>query len=69
MEYVLKYLDHPLDINRILRKKKSIKKELLLHGDFTKKNIAILGGSTTSEIKNILELFLIKALGQTRVEE
>lgn len=61
MEYVLKYLDHPLDINRILRKKKSIKKELLLHGDFINKNIAILGGSTTSEIKNILELFLIKS--------
>jgi len=43
----------------ILRKKKSIKKKLLLKDNLIKKNIAILGGSTTSEIKNILELFLL----------
>jgi predicted enzyme involved in methoxymalonyl-ACP biosynthesis len=33
----------------------------LLNTDFIEKNIAILGGSTTSEIKNILELFLLKS--------
>ena len=52
-------LEYPLDINKILRKKKSIKKELLDKKNLEEKNIAILGGSTTSEIKNILELFLL----------
>ena len=54
------YFQHPIDVITILRKKKSIKKNLLLSGNFIKKNVAILGGSTTSEIKNILELFLLK---------
>jgi len=54
------FLKYPLNIEKILRKKKSIKRELLLNSEnFIKKNIAILGGSTTSEIKNILELFLL----------
>lgn len=53
--------DYPLDVNKILRKKKSIKKDLLLNDNFIEKNIAILGGSTTAEIKNILELFLLKS--------
>jgi len=52
-------LQYPLDIDKILRKKKSIKKELLNKRNLEEKNIAILGGSTTSEIKNILELFLL----------
>ena len=52
-------LKYPLDIDKILRKKKSIKKELLSQNNLEEKNIAILGGSTTSEIKNILELFLL----------
>ena len=52
-------LEYPLDIDKILRKKKSIKKELLNKKNLVEKNIAILGGSTTSEIKNILELFLL----------
>ena len=52
-------LEYPLGIEKILRKKKSIKKELLNKKNLVAKNIAILGGSTTSEIKNILELFLL----------
>ncbi len=52
-------LNYPLKHHTLLRKKKSIKKELLEKGDFMEKNIAILGGSTTAEIKNILELFLL----------
>ena len=52
-------LNYPLNITNLLRKKKSIKKELLQKDNFIEKNIAILGGSTTSEIKNILELFLL----------
>ena len=53
-------LQYPLEINTILRKKKYIKKELLKSKNLIEKNIAILGGSTTSEVKNILELFLLK---------
>lgn len=53
-------LNYPFISNLILRKKKSIRKELLVGEHFIEKNIAILGGSTTSEIKNILELFLLK---------
>ncbi|MBN9229020.1 MULTISPECIES: HAD-IIIC family phosphatase [Legionella] len=52
-------LNYPLDAHLILRKKHAIKKELLLKEHFLTKNIAILGGSTTAEIKNILELFLL----------
>jgi len=55
----MKIFSHPLDVNLILRKKKSIKKELLKNSNLINKNIAILGGSTTSEIKNILEIFLL----------
>jgi len=50
----------PFDTNFILRKKKAIKREFLLRQDLPEKKIAILGGSTTSEIKDILELFLLK---------
>ncbi len=53
-------LSYPLDAINILRKKKKIKKELLRSNNLLKKNIAILGGSTTAEIKDILELFLLK---------
>ena len=60
MELFLTHLEYPLDINKILRKKKSIKKDLLLNDNCVERNIAILGGSTTSEIKNILEIFLLK---------
>jgi len=52
-------LKHPLDTSIILKKKHSIKRDLLSKQDLLIKNIAILGGSTTSEIKNILELFLL----------
>ena len=54
-------LQYPLDIDKILRKKKSIKKELLNNKNLVERNIAILGGSTTSEIKNILEVLYLLA--------
>jgi len=56
---MMKYMRYPLEINKILRKSKSIKKELLSADNLLEKNIAILGGSTTSEIRNILELCLL----------
>lgn len=57
----MKELEYPFDAEWIIKKKKSIKRELL-NGEnktFTKKKIAILGGSTTNDIKNVLELFLL----------
>jgi len=52
-------LDYPINASLILRKKHSIKRALLGNEDLISKNIAILGGSTTSEVRNILELFLL----------
>ena len=54
-------LHYPFDPNMIIRKKKAIKKELLLKKDMESYRIAILGGSTTAEIRDILELFLLKS--------
>lgn len=56
----MKQLEYPFDVEYIVSKKKRIKKELLENNkSFIDKNIAILGGSTTNDIKNILELFLL----------
>jgi FkbH-like protein len=56
----MKELQYPFDAGYILSKKKSIKRQLLADGtERIKKKIAILGGSTTSDIKLILELFLL----------
>jgi FkbH-like protein len=57
---MMKELQYPFDAGYILSKKKSIKRQLLADGtERIKKKIAILGGSTTSNIKLILELFLL----------
>ena len=56
----MKELEYPFDNDFILKKKKSLKKKLLeSENKFLEKNIAILGGSTTNDIKLILELFLL----------
>lgn len=56
----MKELEFPFDSEYILKKKKSLKKELLSRDTkYIEKKIAILGGSTTSDIKLILELFLL----------
>lgn len=52
-------LTYPFDENLILKKKRRIRKELKENSKFIQKRIAILGGSTTSEIKDMLELFLL----------
>ncbi|MDC3194282.1 hypothetical protein OAT56_02080 [Amylibacter sp.] len=54
------HFNYPLDAAKILRKKKSLKNKLLTSEEFNSVNVAILGGSTTAEVKNILELFLLK---------
>ncbi|MCM1466768.1 MAG: HAD-IIIC family phosphatase [Alistipes sp.] len=56
----MKELSYPFDGDYILKKKKSIKKALLEENKtFIDKKIAILGGSTTNDVKLILELFLL----------
>ena len=50
---------YPFDANFLLRKKKSIKKSLLNQENLIEKRIAILGGSTTAEMEDMLELFLL----------
>ena len=53
-------LQYPFDARLILRTKKKIRRELLAAPDERmKKRIAILGGSTTAEIRDMLELFLL----------
>ena len=55
----MKELEYPFDVDYLIKNKKKIKKKLLENANLLEKKIAILGGSTTSEIKNMLELFLL----------
>ena len=56
----MKELEYPFDVEYILSKKKKLRRELLESNTaFIDKKVAILGGSTTSDIKLILELFLL----------
>jgi FkbH-like protein len=50
---------YPIDPMTILRKRKSLKRDLLAQPNLIQIRVAILGGSTTSEIKSMLELFLL----------
>ena len=55
-----KALQYPFDPQMILKKRRSIKKELLAGtNNFIDKKIAVLGGSTTHDIISIAELFLL----------
>ena len=56
----MKELEYPFDADQILSKKKKLRRELLESNTaFIDKKVAILGGSTTSDIKLVLELFLL----------
>lgn len=53
-------LEYPFDSAYILKNRRAIKKHLLADGsERIRKNIAVLGGSTTSDIVSVLELFLL----------
>lgn len=55
-------LRYPVDSSKLMRKKRAIRRQLLSDADDSRlieKRIAILGGSTTSEFKDMLELFLL----------
>lgn len=57
----MKELEYPFDAEYLIKRKKSLRKELLSNTskNFIEKKIAILGGETTQNIKLILELFLL----------
>ena len=57
---VKQYLEKPFSSSDIRLKKRQIRKSLMQQGNLVEKRIALLGGSTIGEIKNILELFLLK---------
>lgn len=56
----MRELDHPFDPKILMRKRKAIKRELLGEGsERIQKNIAVLGGSTTNDVVDMLGLFLL----------
>lgn len=57
----MKELEYPFDSKYLIAKKKSLRKALLAEegANRIQKRIAILGGSTTNDIKLMLELFLL----------
>lgn len=56
---ILKNLRFPITPANILRKRHSLKKELLKQTNLVPTRVAVLGGSTTAEVKSMLELFLL----------
>lgn len=56
----MKELDYPFDPRYLIKKKKSLKRELLAADTkYVEKKVAVLGGSTTHDIAAMLELFLL----------
>ena len=49
----------PIDAAGIVRQRKALVRELLKRTNLVPTRVAILGGSTTTEVKNMLELFLL----------
>jgi FkbH-like protein len=54
-----KAMQHPIAPQEILRKRRAIKEVLLRRSNLIPVRVAILGGSTTCEVRSILELFLL----------
>ena len=64
----MRELEYPFDPGYIMKKRRSIKKELLkTDKPFIEKRIAVLGGSTTHDIIDILETFSAELWNQTDV--
>ncbi len=55
----MKELEYPFDAEDIIRRKKSLKRELLKNPLILPLKIAVLGGATTNDIVKITELFLL----------
>src|SRR5208282_6750136 len=56
---VPKALRLPTSVADILRKRRMLKTELLKQANLVPTRIAILGGSTTGEVRSMMELFLL----------
>ena len=58
-----KVFTYPYNNDLLMRKQKSIRRQLLARNSisYVDKRVAILSGSTTDDVKNILELFLLYA--------
>lgn len=56
---MLDLLQYPFDSKLLMRKKKALKRELLAKPGLVEKRIAVLGGSTTHDIVEMMELFLL----------
>ena len=56
---VPKALRFPIAVAEILQKRQGLKRELVKQTNLVPTRIAILGGSTSTEIKSMLELFLL----------
>ncbi len=52
-------LTYPFDVKMLMRKKLALKRELSAKNGLVEKRIAVLGGSTTHDIIELLELFLL----------
>ena len=63
MDNLTSIFTYPYDNDLLMRKQKKIKRMLLEREDisYIEKRIAILNGSTTDDIRNILELFLLQS--------
>lgn len=57
---IVRALENPIDPGLLIKKKKTIRKELLGKGPFIKKKVAIMGGSTTDLFRHMLDIFLLK---------
>lgn len=56
----MKELEYPFDAGWIISNRRKIRRQLLQDsGDFIKKNIAVLGGATTANIIQMMDLFLL----------
>jgi FkbH-like protein len=53
-------LDYPFDVQSVLRKRRALRSELIGQDGLTDIRVAILGGSTTQELRGSLELFLLR---------
>ena len=66
---LLAALRQPIDVATVLRKRKALRKILLERSPAVTSRIAILGGSTTGELKASLELFLLNQSIQPEFHE
>lgn len=66
----MKELEYPFDARYLIKKKKSLKRQLLeADTKYIDKKLAVLGGSTTHDIAAMLELFLLNFGIRCRVYE